>query len=92
MNRGDLSKSLSIKFGLTGVKADEIVKYMLDEIKSSLVHDKQVVFVGFGSFSIRTRKARNGRNPRTGEQIRIQSSKTVHFSAGKELKEAINKK
>ena len=91
MNRIDLVKSLSTKFELTNVKADEIIKYMLDEIRLSLAKKEQVVFVGFGSFSVRERAARNGRNPRTGEQIKIKSSKTIHFSVGKELKESINK-
>jgi DNA-binding protein HU-beta len=59
-------------------------------IEDSLTRDEKVTFIGFGSFSTATRKARKGRNPRTGEEIDIPASKTVKFAPGRNLKEILN--
>ena len=92
MTREELVKSLSKKFDVTNAKAAEIIKHVLDEIKTSLTKNKPVAFLGFGSFSVRKRAARNGVNPRTKEKIKIPACKAIHFSVGKDLKESINNK
>jgi DNA-binding protein HU-beta len=92
MTKEELVKSLSKKFDVSNAKAADIIKHVLDEIKTSLTKNKPVAFIGFGSFSIRKRAARNGVNPKTGEKIKIPARKAVHFSVGKALKESINNK
>lgn len=92
MNKTELIKSLAKKFDLSNVKSDEVIKHILETIKISLSKNKPAVFVGFGTFSVKKRPARKGRNPRTGEAIKISARKVVRFSAGKVLKESVDKK
>ena len=92
MNKQELIDSLAKKFGLSKVKTNEIITHALGFIQSSLVKKQKFTFIGFGSFSVKKRATRNGRNPQTGEIIKIPASKAVRFSAGKALKIAINKK
>lgn len=92
MSKQELIKSLAKKFELSNVKSGEIIKYIFESIENSLKKSQPAVFVGFGSFSVRKRSARKGYNPKTGEPIKIPARKAVHFSVGKALKEAINKK
>jgi nucleoid DNA-binding protein len=91
MNKQELVKTLGDKFELTNVKAVEIVKFILESITKSLSKNKPFAFVGFGTFAVKKRKARNGRNPQTGESIKIPSRKVIRFAAGKFLKETVNK-
>ena len=74
----------------TKAAAEKAVNAVLNGIKKGLRKDKSVQLVGFGTFGVRTRKARTGRNPRTGETIKIKASKTVGFKAGKDLKDSVN--
>ncbi len=92
MSKQELVKSLAKKFELSNTKADEVIKYILESIKTSLIKNKPVPFIGFGTFSVKKRAARNGRNPKTREVMKIPARKVVRFSVGKALKEAINKK
>jgi DNA-binding protein HU-beta len=92
MNKQELVKSLAKKFELSNAKTDEIIKYILESITTSLSKNKPVAFVGFGTFSVKKRSARNGRNPKTGEILKIPARKVIRFSVGKTLKETINKK
>ena len=92
MNKKELIKLLAKKFELTNTKTNEIISHLLESITDSLSKNKPVAFIGFGTFSVRKKKARNGRNPRTGETIKILARKAVHFTAGKALKDAVNKK
>ena len=69
--------------------AGECLGTILDEIKKSLKQGKSVVLTGFGTFSVSKRKARMGRNPRTGKALKIPARKVPRFKAGKGLKEAI---
>ena len=92
MNKTELIKSLAKKFDLSNVKSDEIIKHILETIKTSLSKNKPAAFVGFRTFSVKKRKARKGRNPQTGEAIKIPARKVVRFSVGKALKESLNKK
>ena len=79
------------KTDLPKTKAQEVVEAMLGTIKTTLEKGDDVKLVGFGTFSVSQRAATTGRNPRTGEEIKIAASKQPKFKAGKELKEAVNK-
>ncbi len=70
---------------------EHIVNAILDEITEALARGDRVELRGFGAFSTRARDARTGRNPRTGETIKIAASKTPKFKAGKGLKDAVNR-
>ena len=92
MNKTDLTESLAKQFDLPQTKANEIFSYTLELMSKALIKNDTIQLIGFGSFSVKKRKARDGRNPKTGETIKIPASKTVKFSVGKALKEAVNKK
>ncbi len=77
------------KVGETKTAAERALEVVLEGIQTGLKKDKSVQLVGFGSFGVRERKARTGRNPQTGEQIKIKASKTVGFKCGKALKDAM---
>lgn len=91
MNKQDLIDAVADKADLPKVKAQEVVETMLDVIKTTLKGGDEVKLVGFGTFSVSERAATTGRNPRTGETIKIAASKQPKFKAGKELKDAVNK-
>ncbi len=91
MNKQDLIDQIAEKADLPKVKAQEVFETMLDVIKSSLTKGEDVKLVGFGTFTVSERAATTGRNPRTGEAIKIAASKQPKFKAGKELKDAVNK-
>jgi DNA-binding protein HU-beta len=90
MNKGILIDHLANKVGLTKKQAEEAVNQVFGSIASSLKKKQDARFVGFGTFSVSKRKARTGRNPRTGESIKIPARNVVKFSAGKEFKEMVN--
>ncbi len=90
MNKNDLVKSVANSTGLSNTDAAHAVDGVFDSITNSLKSGQEVRLVGFGSFSVVTRKATTGRNPRTGEPINIPSSKQPKFKAGKALKESVN--
>jgi DNA-binding protein HU-beta len=90
VNKGELVEYLYENEAAESKAASErILTAVLDAIKAGLKKDGQVQLIGFGSFQVKKRKARKGRNPRTGEEIKIKASKTVGFRPGKGLKEAI---
>ena len=91
MNKNDLVAALADTAGLTKADATKAVDSLLDAITASLKKGKEVRLVGFGTFSVAKRAASTGRNPRTGEPIKIAASKRPKFSAGKALKEAVNR-
>jgi len=78
--------------GSTKVEAEKYVNAMLESVIETVKDDGVLVFVGFGSFTKRERKARKGRNPQTGKIIDIKASSAVTFKAGKMFKEAVNVK
>jgi DNA-binding protein HU-beta len=90
MNKQDLITAVAAAADLPKAKASEVVDAVFDAIQKSLKKKQDVRLVGFGTFSTSKRKAGKGRNPRTGEEIRIPASTTVRFKAGKSLKEAVN--
>jgi len=89
MNKGELVEAVAKSGKCSKAEAERSVKAVLDAIKKGVKKDKRVQLAGFGTFSVRTRKARMGRNPRTGAQIRIKASKTVAFKAGKTLRNSL---
>ena len=76
--------------GMTKKQAAAAVDAMIGAIKKSLSKGEKVSLVGFGSFSVKRRKARTGRNPRTGRPLKIAAKKVPAFSAGKGLKDAVS--
>ena len=91
MNKNDLVAAVAQSAGLTKADAAKAVDSVLDNITASLKMQNEVRLVGFGTFSVANRAASEGRNPRTGEKIQIPASKRPKFSAGKALKDAVNR-
>ena len=89
MNKADLASEIAKKTKLSKAKAWEILNAAIDAIKGSLKKGQKVSLIGFGSFVVRARKARTGRNPKTGETIQIKARKVPAFSAGAELKKLV---
>ena len=92
MTKADLVDVIADGADLSKTKAEEAINLLLDAIKASIARGNTVQLVGFGSFTLGERAARMGRNPKTGEAIKIAASKTVKFSAGKAFKDTINKR
>ncbi|WP_135466449.1 HU family DNA-binding protein [Crenalkalicoccus roseus] len=90
MNKQDLITVVAEAGDLPKAKAGDVVDAVFEAITKSLKKKQEVRLVGFGTFSTSKRKAGKGRNPRTGEEIKIPASITVRFKAGKGLKEAVN--
>jgi len=90
MRKGDLIEQVAKSAALTKAKATLAVNAVFDSISASLKKGKSVSLIGFGTFSVTKRKARNARNPRTGETIKIKATKAPRFKAGKSLKEAVS--
>ena len=91
MNKTELIEAVSAKAEITKAEAAKVVAATLDSITEGLVAEGKVVLVGFGTFEVRTRSAHAGRNPRTGETIKIAASRTPAFKAGKALKDKVAK-
>ena len=90
MNKGELIDAVAASAGLSRADATKAVDGVLDNITKALSGGSGVSLVGFGTFSVKQRAARTGRNPRTGEPIQIAASKVPGFKAGKALKDAVN--
>lgn len=90
MNKAELVDSVASAANLSKADAGRAVDAVLSSITSSLQGGQQVSIVGFGTFNVKHRAARAGRNPRTGETIQIAASNVPGFKAGKALKEAVN--
>ena len=90
MNKAELVDSVASAANLSKADAGRAVDAVLSSITSSLKGGQQVSIVGFGTFNVKHRAARAGRNPRTGETIQIAASNVPGFKAGKALKEAVN--
>ncbi len=88
MNKGDLINEVAKVVG-TKKEAQEAVDCVFSSITRALKKGDTVTLVGFGTFKVTKRKARKGRNPRTGDEIEIKASKTPKFTPGKLLKEAV---
>ena len=90
MNKSELVASVAEVAELTKKDAEKAVNAVFASVQKALVEDDKVQIIGFGTFKVRTRAARKGRNPQTGETIEIPASKNPVFKAGKALKEAVN--
>ncbi|HEY6986408.1 MAG TPA: HU family DNA-binding protein [Rhodanobacteraceae bacterium] len=89
MNRGEFVAAISEHSGLTKADADRALEAMFKVVKRTLKSGDTISLVGFGTFVVRKRAARTGRNPRTGATIKIKASKVPAFKAGKALKDAL---
>jgi DNA-binding protein HU-beta len=90
MTKADLIDSLSNALDLPKGQAERLVNAVFDDIVSALRRGEKVNIAGFGSFNVSERKARTGRNPKTGDPIDIPASKSAKFKAGKALKDMLN--
>ncbi len=91
MNKKELVEKVADGAGLSAKDANAVIDTVVDAVKASLKKGQKVTLVGFGTFSVTKRKARKGRNPKTGEAIKIAARKAPKFTAGKELKDAVKK-
>ncbi len=91
MTKVELINAIAAETGLTKKDADAALKATVDAITAALVKGEKVQLVGFGTFEVRARGERTGRNPRTKETITIPASKAPAFKAGKALKDAVSK-
>ena len=92
MNKTELIAAIAAKTGETKKDAEASLNAFTDVVTESLVKGDKIQLVGFGSFEVRKRAARKGRNPQTKEEIKIPASKAPVFKAGKALKDLVNKK
>ncbi len=90
MNKGELIEAVAGSANLSRADATKAVDAVLDSITGALANGSAVSLVGFGTFAVKARAARTGRNPRTGEAIDIPASNVPGFKAGKALKDAVN--
>jgi len=89
MNKADLVDHVASETGLSKKDSDKAVSAVFEGIAKALAKGDKVQLVGFGTFEVRERKAREGRNPSTGEKISIAASKAPAFKAGKALKDMV---
>ena len=92
MNKAELIAAVAAQTGETKKSAEATINAFVDTVTKSLKKGDKVQLVGFGSFEVRKRAARKGRNPQTKEEIKIPASKAPVFKAGKALKDVVNKK
>ncbi len=92
MNKLELVDAISKDTGLTKKDSEAVLKSFVENVSKELSKGKPVQLIGFGTFDISKRAARTGRNPKTGEEIKIPASKNVKFKAGKALKDLVNKR
>ncbi|MCQ6288648.1 MULTISPECIES: HU family DNA-binding protein [Bacillus cereus group] len=90
MNKTELITQVAVKTGLKKSQASLAVDTLLESIQQALQNGDNVQLIGFGTFEVRERAAREGRNPSTGESLIIPAKKAPAFKAGKVLKEAVN--
>lgn len=90
MNKAELIDAVASETGANRSAASDAVDAVLSSIQKSLVNGEKVTLPGFGTFEVRSRAARTGRNPQTGETIQVQASKAPAFKAGAGLKNAVN--
>jgi integration host factor subunit beta len=91
LNKSDLVEALSESENLTKTKAEEVVDLVFSEMTNALVTGDRVEIRGLGSFKVKSYDGYRGRNPKTGEQIKVKPKKLPFFKCGKELKERVDK-
>ncbi|HSO73302.1 MAG TPA: HU family DNA-binding protein [Blastocatellia bacterium] len=92
MNQGELIEKVAGAALISKAEAERAINAVKEAITDSLRRNNKVTLVGFGTFVVSHRRARRGHNPYTSERIRIPAAKSVRFSVGKQLKEAVNKR
>ena len=92
MNKKELVQTIAKEADVTIDNAEKCLDALTKTITHSLAKNDNVTLIGFGTFQVKDRAAREGRNPKTGETIQIKASKVTSFKAGKSLKDAVNKK
>lgn len=90
MNKVELSAAIASETGLSKKDSEAVVKAFVDVVTEELKKGGRVQLVGFGTFEVSERAAREGRNPQTGKTMKIKASKAPKFKAGKALKDAVN--
>jgi len=91
MNKTELVAAAAEKAGMTKKDTEAVIKTAFEMIEAALVGGEKVQLIGFGTFEIRERSARQGKNPRTGETVTIPAARVPVFKAGKALREAVSK-
>jgi len=91
MNKQELIEYVVNECEVSKACGERAVNAVLDGIKQGIKKTKEVRLIGFGTFSVKNRKARKGRNPQTGEEINIKASKTIKFNAGQDFKNVLSK-
>ncbi|HWQ61123.1 MAG TPA: HU family DNA-binding protein [Negativicutes bacterium] len=92
MNKTELVASVAEKAAMTKKDAEKAINALFASVEEALAKKDKVQVIGFGTFEVKARGARKGRNPQTGKEITIPASKTPVFKAGKGLKDSVNKK
>lgn len=90
MNKTELVANVAEKAGLTKKDAEKALTAVLESVQQALIEGDRVQLIGFGTFEVKARAARMGRNPQTGKDMEIPASKAPVFKAGKALKDAVN--
>ncbi len=90
MNKSEMIEAIAAEADVPKAQAGRVLDAMVSVVGNALAEGQQVSMVGFGTFLVRERPARSGRNPRTGDTIKIAASKTPSFKAGKALKDKVN--
>jgi integration host factor subunit beta len=91
MTKADLVEQVAREAEMTKKDAEQLVEIIFDSITTSLNNGEKIELRGFGSFRVRERNSRKGRNPKTGEAVDIPAKRVAYFKPGKELKELINR-
>ena len=91
MKKTELVAAIAERAALSKKDAEKALSAVIDTISEALADGDKIQLVGFGTFEVRTRGARTGKNPRTGEAIKIEASKVPSFKAGRALKDSVNK-
>ncbi|MCW5961450.1 MAG: integration host factor subunit beta [Pyrinomonadaceae bacterium] len=91
MTKADLVEKVAKEADMTKKDAEKLVEIIFDSIISTLNEGEKIELRGFGSFRVRERNARKGRNPKTGEAVKIPAKRVAYFKPGKDLKDLINK-
>jgi len=89
MTKADIVNNLSSQTGLTGLESAQVFETILDTIKDALISGEEVKIAGFGTFNVRKKKARLGRNPKTKVEVMIAARKVVTFSVSDKVKDAV---
>lgn len=89
MNKAELIDAIAKEVDISKATAAHVIDAFIETVKKSLKNDEKVTLMGFGSWEVRERSARKGRNPQTGKPIEIEAKRVPKFNPGKELKEAV---